>query len=519
MMKSRSTIFLMLLFLGIVIGCKKEGSQERPNTTFLEPEILLEAGAGASVFTVVWTASEWEISTSEGGFISNLSYLKGGSLNHSSSTQVRFSHSENNTSNVREQEITLKNLTSGETQKLIIKQNPKPAVILTLRTSTSFQNISGFGGMLNPALWQGSNQLTSEEVDRLYGPNGLGYKIMRMMIYPDPATWDRDLAIAQKAQSLGVRIFGSPWTPPAHMKSSKVQSGGNGGYLLPEYYQEYVDHLNAFVDYMAANGVTIEAVSIQNEPDWDPEYDACVWSPAQILAFMKDYAQGIKVKVIAAEAVNFKKEFTDPVLNDATARNNLDIVGTHLYGGGIGDYPLARQNNKEIWMTEHLMNSDQPVDYSWEHALMLGKEVHECMEANFNAYVWWYLKRHYSMLGDGEYNSTKGAVQKRGYVLAHYAKYATGRKRVLVDKIQGNSNFMVTAYEGTDDMTLVIQNHGATNIPALQFDLPVTISSVSAEETSATADMVAKTVVLNSDNKSVTVTIEPNSIVSIKLNK
>src|SRR5690606_24422306 len=177
MMKSRSTIFLMLLFLGIVIKCKKEGSQERPNTTFLEPEILLEAGAGASVFTVVWTASEWEISTSEGGFISNLSYLKGGSLNHSSSTQVRFSHSENNTSNVREQEITLKNLTSGETQKLIIKQNPKPAVILTLRTSTSFQNISGFGGMLNPALWQGSNQLTSEEVDRLYGPNGLGYKI------------------------------------------------------------------------------------------------------------------------------------------------------------------------------------------------------------------------------------------------------------------------------------------------------------------------------------------------------
>lgn len=518
-MKSRSTIFLMLLFLGIVIGCKKENSHEGPNTEFLESEILLNDGAGTSVVTVVWDFSEWEISTSGDGFISNLSFLKGGDINRSSSTRVQFDHGENNTSGVREQEIILKNLTTGETQKIIIKQNPKPAVILTVQTSTTFQNISGFGGMLNPALWQGNNQLTSEEVDRLYGPNGLGYKILRMMIYPDPATWDRDLAVAQKAQALGVRIFGSPWTPPAHMKSSKQQGGGNGGYLLPEYYQEYVDHLNAFVDYMASNGVTIEAVSIQNEPDWDPEYDACVWSPSQILAFMKDYAHGIKVKVIAAEAVNFKKEYTDPVLNDATARNNLDIVGTHLYGGGIGDYPLARQNNKEIWMTEHLLNTDNSADYSWEHALMLGKEVHECMEANFNAYVWWYLKRHYSMLGDGEYDSPKGIVQKRGYVLSHYAKYATGRKRVLVDKIQGNDNFMVTAYEGNSDITLVIQNHGTTTIPALQFDLPVTISSVSAEETSETADMVAKAVVLSSDNKSVTVTIEPNSIVSIKLSK
>jgi hypothetical protein len=131
----------MLLFLGIVIGCKKENSHERPNTKFLESEILLNDGAGTSVFTVVWNFSEWEISTLKDGFISNLRFLKGGDINHSSSTRVQFDHGENNTSGVREQEIILKNLTTGETQEIIVKQTPKPTVILTFQTSTTFQSI------------------------------------------------------------------------------------------------------------------------------------------------------------------------------------------------------------------------------------------------------------------------------------------------------------------------------------------------------------------------------------------
>lgn len=512
------SIFMLFLLPLLFWGCKKEERTGSPSMELSEDAVFLTHAAGRGELNVHWEHVEWELIAGD-GFLSDFTFRQGGSLAHASSTRIQFNYSENTTGEERIQVLTFKNRITGAEQQVTITQSAKPPVALAINTSLKYQHITGFGGMLNPALWLGHNQLTEEDMERLYGENGLGFNILRMMIYPDPANWNRDLAMAKKAQSLGVRIFGSPWTPPAHMKSSKQQSGGNGGYLLPEFYQDYVDHLNAFVDYMADNGVTIEAVSIQNEPDWDPDYDACVWSPAQILAFMKDYAKDIKVKVIAAEAVNFKKEFTDPVLNDPIAVQHLDIVGTHLYGGGIGDYPLARQHGKEIWMTEHLHNTDSPADWSWEHALMLGEEIYGCMDANFNAYIYWYLKRHYGMLGDNEQGTTAGALLPRSTITAHYAQYATGRQRIGTERIAGNNNFFLTAYESEHDITLVLQNSADAHLGSVQFDLPVEVARVDAVESTAEATMVDKQVALSADKKSVVVRVGSKSIISIKLIK
>src|SRR5690606_7387268 len=266
--------------------------------------------------------------------------------------------------------------------------------------------------------------------------------------------WGRDVATTLKAQSLGARILASPWTPPSEMKSS---NSNLHGHLLPEKYPDYVKHLNDFIACMKDKGITIEAVSIQNEPDWSPEYDGCEWSAEQILDFVKNHAVAINAKVLAAEAVNFKKMYTDPVLNDPIAVNNLDVVGGHLYGGGLVDYPLARAKGKEIWMTEHLLNEVND-GMGWDQALVFAKELNDCMEANFNAYFWWYLKRYYSMLGDGEKGTTAGAVLKRGYVMSHYAKYATGRQRVDVSKIENRKQVYITAYQGANDISLIIVN-------------------------------------------------------------
>lgn len=513
------SILLFLLLPVLFMGCQKEEGATAPSMEVSDNEIVLAHAAGRAELVLQWAYSEWELEAAEEGFLSGFTFRRGGSLIHASTTRIHFNYPENTTGEERSQEVVFRNHTTGVEQTVKIIQSPRPPIALAVNTAVKYQNVSGFGGMLNPAIWLGGNQLTEEDIELLYGDNGLGFKILRMMIYPDPANWDRDLAIAKKAQSLGARIFGSPWTPPAHMKSSKQQPGGNGGYLLPEYYQDYVDHLNAFVDYMADNGVTIEAVSIQNEPDWDPEYDACVWTPEQILAFMKDYAQGIKVKVIAAEAVNFKKEYTDPVLNDPVAVQHLDVVGTHLYGGGIGDYPLARQHGKEIWMTEHLHNTNSQDDWSWDQALMVGEEIYGCMDANFNAYIYWYLKRYYSLIGDGEQGTAIGQLLPRATIMAHYARYATGRQRVDIDKIAGNNNFLLTAYEGEYDITLVLQNSADVNVGTIQFDLPVAVSRVEAIKSTQENQMANKNIALTEDKRAIIVNIEEKSIVSIKISK
>ncbi|HTN22046.1 MAG TPA: hypothetical protein VL125_16320 [Pelobium sp.] len=507
----RTLNLLMAIFI-LFTACKKKDDVIKDSSlSFNVSELTVPSTAGKGEFTVKWSFCEWEIATSTDGFISGFTYLKGGSADHEGSTGIDFNYTATDFSTERTQEITLTNKKTGAKSTLTVRQNAPAPVEISVNSNVEYQTVTGFGGMNN--VWA-APILTAAEVEKMYSSDGLGYNMMRIMIYPNKADWGRDVATTLKAQSLGARILASPWTPPSEMKSS---NSNLHGHLLPEKYADYVQHLNDFIAFMKDKGITIEAVSIQNEPDWSPEYDGCEWTPEQILDFIKNYAGNINAKVLAAEAVNFKKMYTDPVLNDATAVNNLDIAGGHLYGGGLQDYPLARQKGKEIWMTEHLLNEVSD-GMGWSQALVLAKELNDCMENNFNAYFWWYLKRSYSMLGDGDKGTAMGEIMKRGYVLSHYAKYATGRKRIQIDKITNNANVNVTAYNGQNDLTLIFVN-GAIAVPSVKVNLPITVKSGDAVITSETQNMVAHNVSLGDTKQSVILSLPAKSVISVKLIK
>jgi O-glycosyl hydrolase len=394
-----------------------------------------------------------------------------------------------------------------------VKEKGGP-VKITVDTAQKRQYVTGFGGMSNA--WN-SPALTEADITAMYGGQGLGYNIFRIIIYHDPARWGELLAVAKKAQSYGAFILASPWSPPPELKSGKSHIGG---YLLPQNYVKYAEHLGAFVQYMADNGVTINAVSFQNEPDIKVNYDSCDWTPEQMLNFVRVYGRAIgNVKIIPGESFQFKREFTDPLLDDPLAASKFDIVGGHIYGGGLAPYPLAHEKGKEVWMTEHLLNThgNYAYDVTWKAALTLAREIHDCMSADFNAYVWWYLKRFYSMLGDGENGSANGEVLRRGYVLSHYAKYATGKQRVQV-KAEGNSNILVTAYESDGIISLVVINLGITASKA-SIQLPGQVQSGDGVESGEEAAMRQADVQLAANRKSATVTLAPQSIVSLRFMK
>ena len=295
-------LYVVLFLILSIAACKKKNDvQVTPSAGFTESELSVSNTSGQGAFTISWAATEWEISTNASGFISNLSYLKGGSQDRSGSTRVTFDYTANQSSEIRVQEVFVTNKATGEKNKLTIKQSVAPPLEVALNPTIQFQQITGFGGMNN--VWA-APILSLDEVQKMYSADGLGYNMMRIMIWPNKNDWGRDVATTLKAQSLGARILASPWTPPPALKSN---NSNLHGYLLPAKYPDYVQHLNDFIDYMKAQGITIEAVSIQNEPDWSPEYDGCEWTPEQILDFIKDHAGAIKAKVVAAGAVNFKK--------------------------------------------------------------------------------------------------------------------------------------------------------------------------------------------------------------------
>ncbi len=398
-------------------------------------------------------------------------------------------------------------------------QNPATHVGITLNPSVTYQKVNGFGGMIDPPSWVGTaNQITLAETERMYSPTGLGYNIIRMMVYPDQTNWGTDIAVAKKAQELGAIVFASPWEPPSTMtgtRTSAFDATQTTKYLLPAYYKDYAAHLKAFVNYMSANGLNLYAISVQNEPDMN----WCSFTPTEIFSFVRDYGRQLgNVKTMAAESFHFNPDYTDVLLNSMETVNNFDIVGGHIYGGGLNDYPLARQKNKEVWMTEHLLNEEKNgYDWLWAPSLQyIAKEINDCMVANYNAYVWWYLKRYYSMIADTNTKSTVavGETTKRGYILSHYAKYATGRTRIGTT-VQ-DADLLSTAYIGVNDMTVVIINNKPTPV-ILQIASPSAISTASAVETDATKNMESIATDVSSDKKSVNLTLTEKSIVSVKL--
>jgi glucosylceramidase len=60
-----------------------------------------------------------------------------------------------------------------------------------------------------------------------------------------------------------IKILGSPWSAPAWMKTNDAVKGGN---LKPEYYDAYAEYLVKYIEGMRDEGITINAITVENEP-------------------------------------------------------------------------------------------------------------------------------------------------------------------------------------------------------------------------------------------------------------
>ncbi len=341
----------------------------------------------------------------------------------------------------------------------------KPVVVtkdLTIDPATTYQTIAGFGGA--SWMWGTQNTPTTADMQKAFGMDEgeLGFSIFRIRLASNPNDWPAFVEASQEALKYGAKILASPWSPPAALKSN---GSDVGGHLPEENYQAFVDHINVFVEYMAANDVEIYAISIQNEPDIQVSYESCDWTAPAMRDFIKEYGHLIEgTKIAAPESFNFNQSYTNTLLNDDEAAEQIDIVAGHIYGSGLGRFPLAEEKGKEIWMTEYLMNqgatsqwSELPDAVIWEETLDMLETIHESMTNNWNAYIWWYLKRYYSFLGDGTQGTTSGEILKRGYAFSHFSRFIRpGYVRIGVEL--ENPDIMVSAYQGNGKTVVVMIN-------------------------------------------------------------
>ncbi|MFC9709008.1 carbohydrate-binding protein [Paenibacillus sp. NPDC056933] len=268
--------------------------------------------------------------------------------------------------------------------------------------------------------------------------------------------------------------------------------------LRHDKYDDYAQYLNEFDEYMKSNGVDLYAISVQNEPDY--AHDWTWWTPEELLRFMKENASTINNRVIAPESFSYVKQMSDLLLNDPEALSNLDILGAHTYGTRFSDfpYPLYEQKGagKELWMTEvYYPNSETNSADRWPEALDVAEHMYNAMvEGDFQAYVWWYIRRNYGPIKDD------GTISKRGYSMAHYSKFVRpGYVRVDATK-NPVSQVFISAYKGENKVVIVAVNKN-TSAVSQQFTLQNgTASTVSSWVTDGTQNLAAGTAISASGN-------------------
>ncbi|MER7364643.1 RICIN domain-containing protein [Nonomuraea wenchangensis] len=371
------------------------------------------------------------------------------------------------------------------------------------------QTIRGFGGMAHAA-WIGD--LTAAQRDTAFGAGEgrLGFSVLRIPVPENQADWSRDLATARRAVELGATVIASPWNPPASMVETFVRgSQTNARRLKYGSYGAYAQHLNDFTTYMRNNGVNLYGISVQNEPDYAQDWTW--WTPTEMVRFLRENAGSISTRVIAPESFQYLKNMSDPILNDAAALANVDIIGAHLYGTPYANfpYPLFQQKGagKELWMTEvYHPNSTDSADL-WPQALDVGEHIHHAMvDAEFQAYIWWYIRRSYGPMRED------GQLSKRGANMAQFARFVRPGYVRIGATANPVSNVYVSAYQGSDGTVAVVAINKATSAVSQQFTLAGgTASSVSSWVTDASRN-VAPQGAAGVSNGSFTATLPARSV-------
>jgi glucosylceramidase len=154
-----------------------------------------------------------------------------------------------------------------------------------------------------------------------------------------------------------IRILGSPWSAPAWMKTNQNSKGGT---LKPEFYGAYAEYFVKYIQAMKAEGIPIDAVTVQNEPLNPKNTPSMVVFAAQEDTFIAKYLgpafqkAGIDTKILLYDHNADAPSYPLSILADHEANRFVDGIAFHLYGGDVSALTKVHDEypNKNLYLTE-----------------------------------------------------------------------------------------------------------------------------------------------------------------------
>ncbi len=406
--------------------------------------------------------------------------------------------------------------TSGDQSNLLKNQSAEFAKgkderfpVITVDTTQRFQTVDGFGFTLTGGSAYLINKLGPTDRDallqELFGnkANSIGISYLRVSLgasdlspsvfsYNDLFTGQTDLtldkfSLSQDTLDLiptlkriiainpNIKIMASPWSPPTWMKTNNSSIGGT---LKSQYFDVYARYFVKYIQQMRANGITIDAVTLQNEPEAGGNNPSMLMTAAQSIDFVKNNlgpafkAANIATKIIVWDHNCDKPDYPISVLNDAAAKPFIDGSAFHLYAGDISALSKvsSAHPDKNVYFTEQWTSGNGifSADFKWH----LTNVVIGSMRNKSKVALEWNLASDasFSPRTPGGCTLCKGAITIESttitrnvgyYIIGQVSKFVpSGSVRIASDLV---GNFQTVAFQRADGKkVLVVLNDGSS---------------------------------------------------------
>lgn len=311
---------------------------------------------------------------------------------------------------------------------------------------------------------------------------------------------DKDLIAMLKeilAINPKIKIIAAPWSPPVWMKDNGKSIGGS---LKPEFYDVYAKYFVKYIQGMQKEGITIDAITPQNEPLHPGNNPSLLMVSDQQRDFIKQSlgpifkSNNIKTKIVVYDHNCNKPEYAINILNDAEANQYIDGSAFHLYEGDISALSTVHNThpNKNLYFTEQWTGAKGTFneDLNWHTKNVVIGSIRN----------WSKIALEWNLANDSEFKphtpggctECKGAITVSDkenftrnvgyYIIAHASKFVPANSQRIFST---QTDILSTvAFKTPDGKTvLIVQNYSKTdenfNIKYKNKTAPVTITGSS----------------------------------------
>jgi glucosylceramidase len=165
--------------------------------------------------------------------------------------------------------------------------------------------------------------------------------------------------ILKEIQSIqpNLKLIASPWSPPVWMKDN---GKSKGGHLLSKYYETYAQYFVKYIQLMRAEGLQINAVTIQNEPEHGGNNPSMLMTAVEQNTFIKNHLgpafkkQGLQTEIVIWDHNADNPNYPIQILNDSVTKSFISASAFHLYLGHESALSKLHQAHpdKKIYFTE-----------------------------------------------------------------------------------------------------------------------------------------------------------------------